>query len=117
MKKEYDLIYELGRGNWIDAVVGDTLEVFYESLTSAASPLRYNIVTVAEKGPHWRRFRTEGEPGHGSQPYATRNALVPLADADWELDFFGPGFWCAIAVAVLGVLGSLKALLTGKKYR
>lgn len=43
--------------------------------------------------------------------------VVPLADADWELDFFGPGFWCAIAVAVLGVLGSLKALLTGKKYR
>ena len=41
---------------------------------------------------------------------------VPLADADWELDFFGPGFWCAIAVAVLGVLGSLKALLTGKRY-
>ncbi len=43
--------------------------------------------------------------------------VVPLNDADWELDFFGPGFWCAIAVAVLGVLGSLKALLTGKKYR
>jgi hypothetical protein len=38
--------------------------------------------------------------------------VVPLNDADWELGFFGPGFWCAIAVAVLGVLGSLKALLT-----
>ena len=24
------------------------------------------------------------------------------------------GFWCAIAVAVLGLLGSLKALLTGR---
>ena len=43
--------------------------------------------------------------------------LVPLADADWDLEFFGPGFWCAIAVAVLGLLGSLKAVLTGKKYR
>lgn len=43
--------------------------------------------------------------------------VVPLADADWELDFFGAGFWCAIGVAVLGVLGSLKALLTGRKYR
>ncbi len=43
--------------------------------------------------------------------------VVPLADADWELDFFGAGFWCAVAVAVLGVLGSLKALLTGKRYR
>jgi hypothetical protein len=43
--------------------------------------------------------------------------VVPLDDADWEPGFFGPGFWCAVAVAVLGVLGSLKALLTGKKYR
>lgn len=38
--------------------------------------------------------------------------LVPLADARWKLGFFGPGFWCAIAVAVLGLLGSLKAVLT-----
>lgn len=43
--------------------------------------------------------------------------LVPLEDADWEFDVFGPGFWCALAVAALGVLGSLKALLTGRKYR
>ena len=42
--------------------------------------------------------------------------LVPLADAEWDLGFFGPGFWCAIAVAVLGLLGSLKAVLTGRKY-
>jgi hypothetical protein len=43
--------------------------------------------------------------------------IVPLADADWEFADFGPGFWCALAVAVLGVLGGLKALLTGKRYR
>ncbi|WP_209309081.1 hypothetical protein [Blastococcus sp. CT_GayMR16] len=43
--------------------------------------------------------------------------LVPLADADWDLGFFGPGFWCAIAVAVLGLLGSLKALLSRPKTR
>jgi hypothetical protein len=42
--------------------------------------------------------------------------LVPLAQADWDLGFFGPGFWCGIAVAVLGLLGSLKAVLTGPKY-
>jgi hypothetical protein len=42
----------------------------------------------------------------------TAGVLVPLADADWDLGFFGPGFWCGIAVAVLGLLGSLKALLT-----
>ncbi len=37
-------------------------------------------VTVAEKGPHWRTFRVRGVPGHGSQPYGTRNALVLLAE-------------------------------------
>ena len=43
--------------------------------------------------------------------------VVPLEDADWEAGVFGPGLWCAVAVAVLGVLGSLKALLTGRRYR
>src|SRR5215218_5427752 len=42
--------------------------------------------------------------------------LVPLVDAGWDLGGFGPGFWCGIAVGVLGLLGSLKALLTGRKY-
>jgi hypothetical protein len=46
----------------------------------------------------------------------TAGVLVPLIDADWDLGFFGPGFWCAIAVAVLGLLGSLKALFTGPRY-
>jgi hypothetical protein len=46
----------------------------------------------------------------------TAGVLVPLADAGWDLGFFGPGFWCGIAVAVLGLLGSLKALLTGPHY-
>jgi hypothetical protein len=47
----------------------------------------------------------------------TAAVLVPLADADWDLGFFGPGFWFGIAVAVLGLLGSLKALFTQPKYR
>ena len=38
--------------------------------------------------------------------------LVPLAVAGWDLGFFGIGFWFAIAVAVLGLLGAAKALLT-----
>ena len=46
----------------------------------------------------------------------TAGVLVPLADADWRLTRFGLGFWFAIAVAALGLLGSLKALLTGPKY-
>ena len=38
-------------------------------------------VTVAEKGPQWRRLVAEGIPGHGSQPYGTRSALAPLTRA------------------------------------
>jgi hypothetical protein len=42
--------------------------------------------------------------------------LVPLVDAQWDLGAFGIGFWFGIAVAVLGLVGSIKALLTGPKY-
>jgi hypothetical protein len=43
--------------------------------------------------------------------------LVPLSDAHWDLGAFAIGFWFGIAVAVLGLLGSLKAILTGPKVR
>jgi hypothetical protein len=41
--------------------------------------------------------------------------LVPLAAAGWDLGFFGIGFWFAIAVAVLGLLGALKALVARRR--
>ncbi|MCJ7724934.1 MAG: M20/M25/M40 family metallo-hydrolase [Acidimicrobiia bacterium] len=56
-------------------------------LTEIGAPMLAGVegpglpVTVAEKGPHWRTFRVRGVPGHGSQPYGSRNALVPLAEA------------------------------------
>jgi hypothetical protein len=42
--------------------------------------------------------------------------LVPLAKAQWDFGQFDTGFWFAIAVAGLGLLGSLTALATGRKY-
>jgi hypothetical protein len=46
---------------------------------------------------------------------AAAGVLVPLARDDWRFGGFAVGFFFAIAVAVLGLLGSLKALLTGRK--
>jgi acetylornithine deacetylase/succinyl-diaminopimelate desuccinylase-like protein len=38
-------------------------------------------VMVAEKGSQWQRLRATGTSGHSSQPFATDNALVALAEA------------------------------------
>ncbi|TYP89786.1 hypothetical protein [Blastococcus xanthinilyticus] len=46
----------------------------------------------------------------------TAAVLALLADAGWDVAGVAPGFWCAVAVAALGLLGSLKALLTGPRY-
>jgi hypothetical membrane protein len=40
---------------------------------------------------------------------------VPLVDANGHLGVFDLGFFLGIAVAVLGLIGSLKALLTGPR--
>jgi hypothetical protein len=46
---------------------------------------------------------------------AAAAVLVPLARSGWDFGEFDLGFWFAIAVPVLGLLGSLKALLSGPK--
>jgi hypothetical protein len=35
-----------------------------------------------------------------------------MDDLGWRVDLVGPGLWCAVAVPVLGTVGSLKAMLT-----
>lgn len=42
--------------------------------------------------------------------------LVPLADKGWDLGAFDLGFFFALAVAALGLLGALKATLTGTRH-
>ncbi len=37
-------------------------------------------VTVAEKGPGWRRLTAHGIAGHGSQPYGRSNAVLTLSE-------------------------------------
>jgi len=41
--------------------------------------------------------------------------LVPLADADWDLEGWAVGAWFTVTVGALGFLGALKALMTGPK--
>jgi hypothetical protein len=40
---------------------------------------------------------------------------VLVSDLGWQVDRFGPGMWCAVAVPVLGVVGALKAMLTAPR--
>jgi hypothetical protein len=47
---------------------------------------------------------------------AAAGVLIPLADSGWHFDAFDLGFWFGMAVPVLGVLGALKAMLTGPKF-
>lgn len=43
---------------------------------------------------------------------AAAAVAVLVVGIEWRPDRFGPGLWCAVAVPVLGLLGSLKAMLT-----
>jgi hypothetical protein len=48
---------------------------------------------------------------------AGAGALVALSGVHWQVRRFDVGFWFGVAVPVLGVLGALKAMLTGPKAR
>ena len=39
--------------------------------------------------------------------------LVPLADANWDVEAWAVGAWFTVATGALGFLGALKALMTG----
>jgi hypothetical protein len=41
--------------------------------------------------------------------------ILLVADLGLTADQFGPGMWCAVAIPVLGILGSVKAMLTAPR--
>jgi hypothetical protein len=47
---------------------------------------------------------------------AAAGVVVPLAGIGWDTSRVGTGFWFAVAVPLLGLLGALKAMLTGPRY-
>jgi hypothetical protein len=63
-----------------------------------------------------RRHRAVGAVALALSVVVAVAVLIPLWRAGWDLGEFDVGFWFAIAVAVLGLLGALKALLTGRRY-
>lgn len=48
------------------------------------------LVTTAEKGIGWRRLHVKGEPGHGSRPYGTDNALVKASEVVRRIHEYKP---------------------------
>ncbi len=54
-------------------------EVAYPGLEHAERPLV--PVSVGEKGGYWSVLRSRGQPGHGSAPYQSDNALRKMVDA------------------------------------
>lgn len=46
---------------------------------------------------------------------AAAGVLTAMAQDHWKLALYAVGMWFAVAVAVLGLLGALKAMLTGPK--
>ena len=59
-----------------------------------------------------RAHRVIGELALAVALAAAAAVVLLLADDGLVIVGFGPGLWCAVAVPVLGVLGSLKAMLT-----
>jgi len=48
-------------------------------------------INVAEKGVSWRRLTVHGEPGHGSMPFRSDNALAKAAAVVARLQDYAPG--------------------------
>jgi acetylornithine deacetylase/succinyl-diaminopimelate desuccinylase-like protein len=73
------------------------------------------LVTTAEKGLGWRRLTVKGEPGHGSMPWGSDNALVKAAEVIRRLNEYEPApqldeLWGA-RVKALGLPDDLSAKL------
>jgi hypothetical protein len=64
-----------------------------------------------------RSHRTLGVLALLATLVAAAGVLVTLDRLDWAIDGLEPGFWVAAAVPVLGLLGSLKAMLTAPRVR
>lgn len=74
----------------------DALECDYVLTEYGGSPLVNKdetiiLLTTAEKGVGARRLLIHGEPGHGSMPYRTDNAISKAAEIVRRIESYNPG--------------------------
>jgi acetylornithine deacetylase/succinyl-diaminopimelate desuccinylase-like protein len=73
-----------------DAIRADYVLTENGGLHSGPVEAPYVTINVGEKGVAWRRLRVRGEPGHGSAPWRTDNALVKAAAVVQRLSEYRP---------------------------
>ncbi|HUX14405.1 MAG TPA: M20/M25/M40 family metallo-hydrolase [Spirochaetia bacterium] len=76
-------------------------------------------ITLGEKGICWVRISVRGEPGHGSTPYMSSNAVVKIAEAIDRIASHKPGivFTPLFAAMTRGLIrGGLRRFLATRKW-
>jgi len=74
----------------------DALECDYVLTEYGGTPLMHNdgtivLLTTAEKGASGQILTVSGEPGHGSMPYRTDNAISKAAEIVRRIEAYNPG--------------------------
>jgi acetylornithine deacetylase/succinyl-diaminopimelate desuccinylase-like protein len=74
-----------------DAVGADYVLTEGGGIHGGPPDARVVTFNVAEKGVSWRRLTVRGEPGHGSMPFRSDNALAKAAAVVTRLQEYSPG--------------------------
>jgi len=74
----------------------DALQCDYVLTEYGGSPIAHDdgmivLLTTAEKGMDAQRITVRGEPGHGSMPYRTDNAIAKAAEVVRRIEEYDPG--------------------------
>jgi len=73
-----------------DVIAADYVLTENGGLHSGPADAPWIGINVAEKGVAWRRLRVRGNPGHGSMPFRSDNALVRAAAVVGRLAEYAP---------------------------
>jgi len=76
--------------NEYEAVKADYVLTEFGGLLQSRGDRPVVSIAVGEKGPSWRRLTVRGEPGHGSMPFGSDNAVVKAAEVVRRLSDYRP---------------------------